>query len=170
MPLYFEEVAPDPKAKKERDAKQQRPAILVERKGPPPAPMHLESQVIPTLIRKVGGGHPGLAGHNPAAAGCEGEESAGTGGVRCARSQKHFRAPSTLAVACMLSCPNTDLQHGNEAALLPLHSQVGDWKTGRISQAMCEAYLDRHTLVFDRELLTKVRSRGARVLGLALLG
>ncbi|KAG2449983.1 hypothetical protein HYH02_000087 [Chlamydomonas schloesseri] len=86
MPLYFEEVAPDPKAKKDKDAsKQQRPAILVERKGPPPAPMHLESQVVPTLIRKV-----------------------------------------------------------------------GDWKTGRISQAMCEAYLDRHTLVFDRELLTKL--------------
>ncbi|KAG2429085.1 hypothetical protein HXX76_011325 [Chlamydomonas incerta] len=85
MPLYFEDVAPDPKAKGQKDAKQQRPAILVERKGPPPAPMHLESQVVPTLIRKV-----------------------------------------------------------------------GDWKTGRISQAMCEAYLDRHTLVFDRELLEKL--------------
>lgn len=34
--------------------------------------------------------------------------------------------------------------------------QVGDWKTGRLSQAMVESYLDRHTLVFDRELLGKM--------------
>ncbi|GFR52102.1 hypothetical protein Agub_g14615 [Astrephomene gubernaculifera] len=84
MTLDFKEVAPDPKAKKDQKQKP-RPAVLAERKGKGPAPLHLDSQVIPTLVRKV-----------------------------------------------------------------------GDWKTGRISQAMCEAYLDRNTLVFDRELLTKM--------------
>ncbi|GLC36952.1 hypothetical protein PLESTB_000174900 [Pleodorina starrii] len=83
MPLDFKEVAPDPKLKE--NSQKARLAALAERKGKGPAPLHLDSQVIPTLVRKV-----------------------------------------------------------------------GDWKTGRISQAMCEAYLDRHTLVFDRELLSKM--------------
>lgn len=34
--------------------------------------------------------------------------------------------------------------------------QVGDWKSGRISQQQLEAYLDRRTLIFDRELLAKM--------------
>ncbi|EFJ49647.1 hypothetical protein VOLCADRAFT_117102 [Volvox carteri f. nagariensis] len=83
MPLDFKEVEPDPKAKE--NSQKAKLANLAERKGKGPTPLHLDSQVIPTLVRKI-----------------------------------------------------------------------GDWKTGRISQAMCEAYLDRHTLVFDRELLTKM--------------
>ncbi|GIL50975.1 hypothetical protein Vafri_7052 [Volvox africanus] len=87
MPLDFKEVAPDPKVKENNQ--KARLIALAERKGKGPAPLHLDSQVIPTLVRKV-----------------------------------------------------------------------GDWKTGRISQAMCEAYLDRHTLVFDRELLAKMFTEG----------
>jgi hypothetical protein len=37
-----------------------------------------------------------------------------------------------------------------------LPAQVGEWKSGRVSQANVEAYLDKHTLIFDRELLGKL--------------
>ncbi|KAG2495165.1 hypothetical protein HYH03_006772 [Edaphochlamys debaryana] len=107
MPIEFKEEVPDPKAKKDPKQKVVRP-VAIERKGPAPTPQQLESQVIPTLVRRV-----------------------------------------------------------------------GDWKSGRISQAMCESYLDRHTLVFDRELLGKMfteadyqkeGSLDARALAIAISG
>jgi hypothetical protein len=53
MPLDFKEVAPDPKVKE--NSQKARLAALVERKGKGPAPLHLDSQVIPSLVRKVRG-------------------------------------------------------------------------------------------------------------------
>lgn len=51
MPLDFKEVAPDPKAKENNQ--KARLAALAEQKGKGTAPLHLDSQVIPTLVRKV---------------------------------------------------------------------------------------------------------------------
>ncbi|MEW5300996.1 MAG: hypothetical protein WDW36_003882 [Sanguina aurantia] len=67
-----------------------------------------------------------------------------------------------------------------EGQVLPqLINKLGDVKSGRISRPMVEAYLDRHTLIFDREVLMQLfneadhRREGsldARSLGAALSG
>ncbi|PNH00774.1 hypothetical protein TSOC_013384 [Tetrabaena socialis] len=54
MPLYFEDIAPDPKAKKDgKKGASKAPVAVTERTGPAPAAQHLDSQIIPTLVRKV---------------------------------------------------------------------------------------------------------------------
>lgn len=67
-----------------------------------------------------------------------------------------------------------------DTQVLPqLIRKVGDWKSGRISQQMTESFLDKHTLIFDRELLAKMfteadyqkdGSLDARALAIAISG
>lgn len=55
MPLDFKETGPDLKKEKDKkdSAEKARLEAIIARKGKGPAPLHLDSQVIPTLVRKV---------------------------------------------------------------------------------------------------------------------
>ena len=80
---------------------------------------------------------------------------ASTGSRGCMGAQGYWTPAWVGDLACLPACL--------PPVLLALPTlQVGDWKSGRISQQMAESFLDKHTLIFDREVRAAQGGGGGR--------